>query len=321
MKIKKKLLYALKVAMAAIVAIVLAGLLKLQFSVSAGIVAILSVAFTKKETFKTAINRFIAFIAALCISAVCFYFVGFNNYGFFVYLIIFSIICQFMGWNSAMAMDSVLVSHFISFGQMNLDTIINECLLFIIGVGIGIFVNIFLRQDIDYMENMRKETDELIKLALHRMSIRILNPDMEGYDGSCFNKLNDTVAKAMAIAHENYMNQISKKETQDMKYIAMRKRQCDVLYEMYKHLSKIDTVVISAEILAGFFEHVSVNYAYDNTVNELFEEYKKLDFQMKEMPLPTKRKEFEDRARLFAVMRGMEEFLMIKKEYMLQKNK
>ena len=41
-----------------------------------------------------------------------------------------------------------------------------------------------------------------------------------------------------------------------------------------------------------------------------------LDRHMKQLPLPTDRKEFEDRARLFAIMRGMEEFLMIKKQYM-----
>jgi uncharacterized membrane protein YgaE (UPF0421/DUF939 family) len=36
---------------------------------------------------------------------------------------------------------------------------------------------------------------------------------------------------------------------------------------------------------------------------------------MKEMPLPPGRSEFEDRARLFAVMRRLEEFLKIKKDY------
>ncbi|MBQ5361290.1 MAG: hypothetical protein IIU47_09640 [Lachnospiraceae bacterium] len=46
-----------------------------------------------------------------------------------------------------------------------------------------------------------------------------------------------------------------------------------------------------------------------------------LDLWMKKMPLPKERSEFEDRARLFAVMRGLEEFLQIKKEYMDQSRK
>lgn len=37
---------------------------------------------------------------------------------------------------------------------------------------------------------------------------------------------------------------------------------------------------------------------------------------MKEEPLPLERIEFEDRARLFALIRLLEEFLNIKKEFM-----
>ena len=36
---------------------------------------------------------------------------------------------------------------------------------------------------------------------------------------------------------------------------------------------------------------------------------------MKSTPLPVERNEFEDRARLFMLLRRIEEFLMIKKEF------
>lgn len=75
----KNLVFALKVGIAAVAAILIAEALQLQFALSAGIVAILSVAFTKKETMKTAINRFVAFLVALIIAAGCFYWLGFNS--------------------------------------------------------------------------------------------------------------------------------------------------------------------------------------------------------------------------------------------------
>ena len=46
------------------------------------------------------------------------------------------------------------------------------------------------------------------------------------------------------------------------------------------------------------------------------EAFQKLDREMKEEPLPLERIEFEDRARLFALIRLLEEFLNIKKEFM-----
>ena len=66
---KKNLAHAVKITLAAMAAIILAEVIHLQFAVSAGIVAILSVAFTKKETLQTARNRFIAFAVALIIAA------------------------------------------------------------------------------------------------------------------------------------------------------------------------------------------------------------------------------------------------------------
>ena len=315
MKIRNNLLRAVKISVAAIAAILLAELLGLQFAVSAGIVAVLSVAFTKRETMQTAWSRFVAFAVALLIAAACFNLIGYDNIGFFVYLAAFIAVCQFKGWHSAMAMDSVLISHFLSLKNMGVDALTNEIGLFMIGVGAGIVANIFLHKDVDYMKKMKQETDELMKRALHRMSLRIMDPNMEGYDGSCFETLAKTIDDASALARLNYMNQLSKKDTDDIDYIAMREKQSDTLYEMFKHLSKIETVPVTAGLLSDFFERVSQQYSMDNTVEGLLEDFGELDAKMKEMPLPTDRCEFEDRARLFALMRGLEEFLNLKKEY------
>ncbi len=320
-KAKNNIAHAVKIALAAILAIGLAQALQLEFAVSAGIVAILSVALTKKETLQTALRRFLAFLAALLIAAACFYAIGFSVPAFFVYLVIFILVCQFMGWNNAMAMDSVLISHFLTFGTMGGKALWNEVALFVIGVGIGILANIFLRRDLDYMTQMEEEADDLIRTALHRMSLRIMDPAMPDYDGSCFEHLRKCLDKASALAYMNYMNQLSEKDRSDIEYIAMREQQADTLYEIYKHLSKIETVPRTAALLSAFFEQVSTQYSAENTVVELLEEFYALNDKMKSMPLPEERAEFEDRARLFAVMRGIEEFLTIKKEYVERQKK
>ncbi len=319
-RIRKNIIQALKIAVTAILAILLAQAAGLEFSVSAGIVAILSIAFTKKETLQTARNRFLAFLVALVIAAGCFNLMGYTVPAFFVYLALFILICQFMGWNNAMAMDSVLISHFLTFGEMTPATLLNEIALFLIGVGMGIIANLFLRRDLDYMARMKEETDDLIRQALHRMSLRIMDPAMPDYDGKCFGTLRASIEKASALAHLNYMNQITGKDREDMEYIAMRERQTDTLYEIFKHLRNIETVPVTAELLSEFFEKVSAQYSMDNTVEDLMDDFCRLDGKMKGMPLPVDRKEFEDRARLFAIMRGMEEFLRIKREYVEQQS-
>ena len=89
------------------IAILAAFSLHLEFAVSAGIVAILSIQPTKKETLQTAVGRFLAFLCALVIAYVCFLFMGFSVAAYGVYLFFYIMVCLRFGWNSAMAMDSV----------------------------------------------------------------------------------------------------------------------------------------------------------------------------------------------------------------------
>lgn len=312
---KEHLINTIKISLAAIIAIVLAELLNINFAVSTGIVAILSIQPTKKETIITAMGRLLAFICALIISFVCYELAGYNLIGFGVYLICFILLCQIFEWYNAMAMNSVLISHFLSFGDMNIGYIINEVLIFTIGVSIGIVTNLTLKKNVDYMEELKQDTDAQIKMILNRMAQRILDNDISDYNGECFAKLEDSIRKAKNIAEVNFKNQLDSSDVFDKEYIQMRDKQCKVLYEMYKSIRSIQTTPISAKAIADFLEEMSQEYHQQNDGKKLKEAFKTLDDSMKNKPLPIERVEFEDRARLFVLLRYIEEFLNIKIEF------
>ena len=309
-----------KITVAAVLAILCAQALKLDFAVSAGIVAILSVQPTKKETLRTALARLLAFAVALVISITLLNFLGFTVPVFFLYLLLFILVCQWRKWISAMAMDSVLISHFLSFGKTGLPEINNEVLLFLLGVGFGILVNLLLHKKTDYIEELKNKTDEQIKLALHRMALRIQNPDLADYDGSCFSSLNKSLFTAKKQAEENYNNQFSKKDTFDTLYLEMREKQTKILYEMYKAARNLKAIPPTARLLSDFLEKVSNEYHKDNDVKALLDELVLIHDKMKAHPLPQTRSEFEDRANLFILMERLKEFLHIKHDFMIVQN-
>ena len=311
---------SIKISAAAILAIICAQALKLDFAVSAGIVAILSVQPTKKETLRTALARLLAFAVALVISIALFNLLGFTIPVFFIYLVIFILVCQWRKWISAMAMDSVLISHFLSFGKTGTAEIKNEVLLFALGVGFGILVNLILHKKTDYIEELKNQTDGQIKQALHRMALRIQNPDLADYDGSCFTSLNKSLFTAQKQAEENYNNQFTKKDTFDSRYLEMRENQTKILYEMYKAVRELHTVPATAQLLSDFLEKVSNEYHKNNDVKSLLEELTLIHDKMKSLPLPQTRTEFEDRANLFILMERLKEFLQIKHDFMIAQN-
>lgn len=312
---KNIIFYTLKISAAAIVAIVVAMALKLEFAISAGIVAILTIGPTKKETIKTAMGRMVAFVAGLAIAFVCFTVGGYNVISYCVYLIIFILLCQKFKWYSAMAMNSVLISHFLTLGNMQWQSLINELLIFVIGVGTGVVANLHLHKNEDYMEELKDITDNQIKKILVRMSERILNMDMSDYNGDCFKVLGNSIRNAKNQAEMNYNNQFGNDDLYDIKYISMRDEQCHILYEMYKNVRSLHTTPITARIISDFLKKVANEYDEENACVNLMEEFKRIDESMKIQPLPKDRKEFEDRARLYSLLRYMEEFLNIKMEF------
>lgn len=318
---KEQILNALKIAFASIGAISFAQLIGLDFSISAGIVAILTVGPTKKDTFKTAINRFYAFIIALILSFIWFSTLGYELLGFFMYLITFLLVCQFKGWGNAMAMNSVLISHFLTYKIMDFTSISNEILLFCIGVGFGIGANLHLHENVDFMKKMEKETDEQIKMILSRMATRIVDRNMEDYNGECFTEIRESLRRANQIAQTNFMNQFRKKVSLDMQYIAMREQQTIVLYNIYKRARRLKTTPKTADAISRFLQFLSLGYGKETPVEEALERFYILQQGLAGTPLPVTREEFETRAELYAILGCMEELLLIKRDYFIEMQK
>ncbi len=311
----KMLFQTIKIAGAAILAILAATAAGADFAVSAGIIAILTIQPTKKETVKTAVGRLAAFASALVISYGCFWLLGCTLRAFLLYLGLYILLCQICRWYSAMAMNSVLVSHFVTVGVMDANSVCNEMIIFGIGVCMGILANLHLREDVDYMRELKEGTDSRIRNILSRMSERILDSDITDYNGQCFIELEHHLREAKNVAEQNLNNRIRSGDTYDKDYIYMRDRQCQVLYEMYKTVRGLGTTPVTAAKISAFLRELSEEYHEDNSGSELLIKFEALNQDMKKEPLPAERKEFEDRAKLFELLRQIEEFINIKIDF------
>ncbi len=312
---KENLFTAFKIALAAIIAITIAKAFRLEYAISAGTVAILSIQPTKRETVRTATGRVLAFLCAMILAFTCFTIGGYTMPAFGVFLILQVVVCQLCGWGNSMAMTVLLMAHFLTVGEMNSVTVRNECLIFLIGVGTGILANMHLRKNVNYIEELKESTDEQIRKILTRMSERILNSDMSDYNGDCFEALKESLERAKHVAETNYNNQLRVRDVYDREYIRMRERQCFVLYEMYKNVRQLHTTPLTAHMISDFLQDMANTYHRVNTCRELMAEFRELDKSMKSKPLPIQRQEFEDRARLFYLLRYIEEFIQIKIDF------
>lgn len=312
---KEIIINSLKIISASLIAITVAMLLHLEFAVSAGIVAILTIMPTKKETIKTAVGRLFAFVVALVIAFACYTLMGFHIGAFVVFLVIYIIVCQIFGWYNALTVCAMIMSHFLTFGDMGIQHVLNEVLIFVLGVGMGVIANLHLRKDVNYIEQLKDETDAEMKSILAGMAEHILDAEHTDYNGELLHQLRKSIRNAKNVADRNYNNQFRTTDIYDIEYIRMRDKQCMVIHEMYKIVRHIETTPSTAHLISDFLKYMSETYHKDNDGKVTLEKFKEMDKEMKSRPLPVERKEFEDRAMLFSLMRKIEEFITLKIEF------
>ena len=234
-----QLIKSLKIAAAAVAAIGLAGELGLAYSATAGIITVLSIQNTKRETLKSAGNRWLAFLCALALSKLSFALLGYGLWAFGTYLFLFALLCICAGWTEAIAMDSVLVTHFLAEQEMGLSLVANEVLLLLIGTGMGILVNLHLRRRQGEFERLAEAADGQMKGILHRMSLWLPEEDKDAYRPDCFPELKKALHAAKACAVSDYGNTLLAKSVYELDYIAMREQQSMVLREIYDNIRRI----------------------------------------------------------------------------------
>lgn len=312
---KRIIIDSIKVSIAVAIAIAIANILKLDYAISAGIVAVLSIRPTKRETISLATGRLLAFLIALLIAGLSYKLFGFTQLAFWIYIIPYVFICYLKNWTAAITMNSVLVSHFITYQSMAPKHVLNEVLIFVIGVSVGISMNLNLHQKDEYVEKLKSDTDEQIRKILMVIAHRIQDKDAPDYTTDCFLELEHLLREAKNAAEENYNNKLRKGEKKDVEYIAMRQKQYNVLLDMYKTAKTLETKPHTAHLISDFFEKMAEEFHRENDGVALLDAFKKMDIEMKKRPLPIERQEFEDRARLFIMMRYIEEFITIKMEF------
>lgn len=305
-----------KISLGCVLSMIAATVLGLKYSATAGLITILSIQQTKKETVITALKRLSAFFCAVVISVLCFNLLGYTTLAFGVYLFIFVMLCMILDWQIATVPISVLITHLLAEKSCDISILLNEFLIFVIGAGVGTIINMHLHNNKQKMNSSREKLDNEIKAILERMSQRILTDDKSDYNSDCFKKIDKLLFEARQVAYENQNNKLIGAESYDIDYLKMRENQCSVLMEMYKSILKISVTPEQSKVISEFLKKTSSEFHEKNDVKNLISELEDIFADMRFQKMPESRTEFENRAVLYSLMLQIKDFLSIKYDFM-----
>lgn len=115
MKMKtEEIIKLIKYVTGSVAAVLLAAALQLQFAYAAGIITLLTIQDTKKETVRITAKRMIIFVIMTILSAVIFPFAGYHVWAFGIVLIPYLFSCMALDMKEAIAPIAVLCTHYVS---------------------------------------------------------------------------------------------------------------------------------------------------------------------------------------------------------------
>ena len=276
-----------KLILATCLACLLAYFLNLSSAVSAGIIALLSLSDTRRSTLKLARNRLFSMLLALTIGVLAFHLSGFHIWSLGLYLALYVPLAYKMGWEIGITPSSVLVSHLLVQESTSPDLLVNEFLLFAIGTGFALLVNLYMpsrEEEIQYYHTLVEELDTLLEEAL----------------------------KLVYLDHSDHLFH---QTDYHIHYFEMRQRQSRILRKMAQQINTCHLAASESLILAQLFSNIAGQLSQTNPASDLLDEIERYLEVFRNRSLPKTREEFETRATLLQLLREAKTFIQVKVDF------
>ena len=305
----------LKTGIGASVAMIIAQFLGMKYAASAGIVTILSIQNTRRESVQIAIRRLIATCIALFIGGVTFFVLGFNPISFGIYLFIFIPIVAKLKVTEGIAPASVLVTHLLGEGQITSHIITNEIMIMLVGVGVALIINLYMPSLEKQLLTQKRTIEAEMYEIFIKMSVSLKSKEQILDIGTELDTLGNNLKEAMKRATQYRNNSFIGKKSLYEKYFEMRYLQYQVMRYMQRHFEHFYMVAKEAFEIAKLTDKLAECVHGRILVEELLVEVDKLRAYFKESKLPVTRDEFENRAMLYQFLSDIEQYLAIKKQF------
>lgn len=294
-------LQVIKIIIATGLALAMAEFLGLENASSAGIVAMLSVLDTRKSSLKIAWQRLFSTVVALLLGTMSLGFLGFNIYGFLLYLSLFVVFAYILDVKVAIAPCSVLVTHLWIAEDLSFSFLGNEFLLMLLGTGMAILLQTYMPSRQATILSMRQDVEDQLRGVLSDLSHFL-------YEGKSLSqtqnllKLETLMNKAQKTVYQEMENQLFSQTDYDWHYFNMREAQLQLLKTIDKNLQGCQLAVAEAKLLGSLFDLTANQLSEHNPATYLLEDIEAMLKHFRERDLPKSRQEFEMRAILFQVL-------------------
>lgn len=300
----------LKTVIGAVAAMYLAMHFQLKFATVAGIIAILSLRSTRKQSLQFACKMLGAFLLALLISTFLFRFLGYTPLVFGLFLLLFIPLSARLKLQDGIVVSSVLITQLLVEKSVEPSFILNQLSLMTIGVVTALFLNLYMPSFENKIKEEQDTIEQTIKTILLNMSTSLRKQVVSIQEEALFSLLEQRINAGRDIAYKNRNNRFSSQDDYT-RYMDTRLQQLHCLKNMRKRFEKLSITYKQTLLIADFTTTVANSVASSYSAKKLLDSLNELRQNFAAMDLPRDRVEFENRGILFQFLHDIEEFLML----------
>jgi uncharacterized membrane protein YgaE (UPF0421/DUF939 family) len=305
----------IKTALGAAISIFIAQKLGLQYYASAGILTVLCIKVTRKESIRDSLTRFFACITGLALGSLILSLFGYSPTVLALFFMLIIPIMVRLKIQDGFITSAVIVMHIYTNQNISIPFYMNELQIIIIGIGMALLLNL------SYMPNMEKKIIEYrqsiernFSLILKEMAYYLRYGD-SNWGGEEMVETVRLLNQAKNLAFINVENHFIQNKNELYVYFEMREKQFELLETMLPLVSLLQEDVIQREQIAVFLDKLSNSVHPGNTAHVFLEKLNELRNEFRKQPLPQSREEFEARAILFQLINEIEHYLFIKQDF------
>lgn len=298
----------LKTALGVSISVFIAQSLQLQYFTAAGILTLLCIQKSRKQSVKAALSRLFACVLSLFLSSVLFEVIGYQAYSFLVLLLFFIPLCVKLKIHEGIASSSVIVMHVYMHGRWEPAFFLNEIGVILIGLGVALAINWYMPSIDKTLTRYKDQVDGLIAAILKEIAL-YLKEGKTAWDGKELILLGDVLSKAGNLATLDAENYVQRKESSYRHYFTLKRRQYEILERMLPAVSGISIQMEQGQRIGELVEEMNAHMSGGIPAPHLGEKLKSIREYHKLLPLPVTRDEFENRASLYAVANELERFI------------
>ncbi|MEK4759638.1 aromatic acid exporter family protein [Viridibacillus sp. FSL E2-0187] len=305
----------LKTAIGATISIGLAEYFGLDFFTSAGILTILSIQTTKKQSLHEVYTRLLASIIGMIMAFLFFEGVGYHPIVLGCMILLYLPILVMLNIIPAFVSSVVIILHIFHTGDFTTALLKNELSLMLIGFGTGLALNIYMPDIKHKLEQYLIRIEELYTAIFVEIEKYLRNGDTS-WDGKELLEAVEVLNQAKSLAFQDVENHLTRRENLYYMYFDIREQQFEIIERVLPKITDLPVIVEQAELVADFLADMSQNInSAGNTANKYREKLEVVKAEFAKLPLPTTHENFLAMASLYQFIEEMDLYLAIKKDF------